>query len=459
MAFKPVEWTKIGGIDDTAAMALLKSAFDNKAKVGESLMAGAKNYHDSMIQNKELALKEQLQAAQIADYEARTKGTGAYARTGGSGGSGGGGGRAGTATGNGTDFNSVFNSLYGTQPTPETVPGGTVQSTVSDASDLKAALARLDSSFNLPHVFNVSPEGVTPEQSQGIGGFSITPQASVQAPSTTPITNAKLDLDTPIAGYLNQAPEQKEDVNQSFLNTVASDRLGIDLRGQDADPRVVRNALALKLTEQQQINSLEPTDFTPQQRMLLQAEYSSVPKWVADQGPAKAMAYALGETRKAIMKERGVDKDTLTPLITRTDQIMEDKEKKAASAIESRNKYLDINSINNDYNSITSQFTGYNPGSNYKSPDAAQQTVLSVRRDLLENPDSPLKRFSRTEVDNALKSAMKASLAEFDITSPDWEEDDIATYTTKSLLGEDAFAKKKTEAEQLRKYLMKLMVP
>jgi len=413
-----------------------------------------------MRANREMGLKERLLEAQLADYDARVQGKGTYGRTGRSGASNGTVSGTGTATGTGTDFNSVFNSLYGTQPTPETVPGEVVQPSVSDAMDLKAALARIDNISSLPPIFGEPTEAVTPEQSQSTGGFSITPQASVQAPSTTPITNVKLDLDTPVADYLNQAPkEQKEDVNQFFLNTVASDRLGIDLKGQDADPRVVRNALALKLTEQQQINSLEPTDFTPQQRMLLQAEFNSVPKWVADQGPDKAMAYALGETRKAIMKEKGVDKDTLTPLITRTDQIMEDKEKKATSAIESRNKYLDINSINNDYNSITSQFTGLNPGSNYKSSNAAQQTVLSVRRDLLENPDSPLNKFSRTEVDNALKSAMKASLDEFDITSPDWEEDDIATYTAKSLLGEDAFSKKKTEAEQLRSHLMKLMVP
>ena len=58
-------------------------------KLGENLM-------NAGVKNRELALREQLQAAQIADYQARTKGTGAYARTGGSGGSGGGSGVAAT---------------------------------------------------------------------------------------------------------------------------------------------------------------------------------------------------------------------------------------------------------------------------------------------------------------------------------------------------------------------------
>jgi hypothetical protein len=174
---------------------LLKAAFESQMKAAAGWGELGKNISEGMQANREMGLKERLLEAQLADYDARVQGKGTYGRTGRSGASNGTVSGTGTATGTGTDFDSVFNSLYGTQPTPETVPGEVVQPSVSDAMDLKAALARIDNISSLPPIFGEPTEAVTPEQSQSTGGFSITPQASVQAPSTTPITNVKLDLE------------------------------------------------------------------------------------------------------------------------------------------------------------------------------------------------------------------------------------------------------------------------
>lgn len=83
-----LKWDRRGA--EAFDTSLLEAAFANQMKAYDSIGEVGKIFDESMRANKELALKEQLQAAQIADYEAKKLGKGYYSKTGSGSGSGGG---------------------------------------------------------------------------------------------------------------------------------------------------------------------------------------------------------------------------------------------------------------------------------------------------------------------------------------------------------------------------------
>lgn len=75
-----LKWDRRGA--EAFDTSLLQAAFDNQMKAYSGIGDVGKIFDESVRANKELALKEQLQAAQLADYEAKRSGKGYYSKTG-----------------------------------------------------------------------------------------------------------------------------------------------------------------------------------------------------------------------------------------------------------------------------------------------------------------------------------------------------------------------------------------